>query len=299
MSTAAVRAPQSPSPLAGWARQAWAVALYELQRLRHGRHRIARVVLVGLPVILCVLVALVRLATSRQGFTEPLLHGHEQRTTIAMELLFLARTFRFFTLPVVLYVSTAGLFANLYYAELADRTLHHVFLQPVRREVVTIGKYVAAVLTIVSVTLLAWTLATAVLLVIHGPGAAMGALFSADGLRQAFSYAAMILLASMAYGSLFLLIGALVRWPSIVMMVYWLWELLTLVLPQGFKRATIAHWVSSFMPMAVVPDNPVVTLGTPESRVLAVIVLLAFTVLCVALATWRARHIQAAYGASE
>lgn len=281
-----------------WTNQSWAVALHEFRRLRHGRHAFGRLALTAVPVIFAVLFLAINAALADQVFTEPVLR-HSERITIGAELINIAKLFRFLTLPIVVYLAAASLFANLYNSEIADRTLHHLFLLPVRRELITVGKYVAGVLVVFSTSVTAWLVAGAIILSIHGPSAAIRTILSLEGLKHLIAYAAMILLATLAYGALFLLIGTLVRSPALLTASVFIWEWLTLLLPTSFKRLSIVHWVSSFMPVTVTKDSVLQTLGDPEHPLLALVVLALFSLGCVALATWRARHVQLAYGASE
>ena len=119
------------------------------------------------------------------------------------------------------------------------------------------------------------------------------------GLKALAAYAMMIFLAATAYGALFLLVGTTFRSPSLVAAAFWGWEWMTLFLPTSFKRISIIHWVTSFMPVSVTTDSLFATLGDPENPVLAFVVLSLFSIACVAAATWRARRIQLSYGASE
>ena len=286
------------APWRHWARQSWAVALHEFRRLRHGRHALGRLVLTAMPIVFAGLVALFVVAMADQAFVDPLVI-HSERRTVGAELLNIARLFRFLNLPFVLFGTTASLFANLYNSEIADRTLHHLFLLPVRREVVTVGKYIAGVLVVFSTSLIAWLIAGGMLLSLHGPSAALSAGLSFAGLKALAAYAMMIFLAATAYGALFLLVGTTFRSPSLVAAAFWGWEWITLFLPTGFKRISIVHWVTSFMPASVTTDWLFATLGDPENPVLAFVVLSLFSIACVAAATWRARRIQLSYGASE
>lgn len=281
-----------------WTAQSWAVALHEFRRLRHGRHALGRLLLISVPVVFALLVAAVLTGQADHAFSEPLvIHG--ERRAVGAELLQIARLFRFLNLPFVVFMATASLFANLYSSEIADRTLHHLFLLPVRREIITIGKYVAGVVVAFLTALVAWLLAMGILVSIHGAPAAISWALSLTGLKHVAAYATMLFLATAAYGALFLAIGALFRSPSLVAAAFWGWEQLTIFLPTGFKRFSIIQWVTSFMPMSVTTDSMFATLGDPEHPAVAVLVLAATVILCVAAATWRARHIQVSYGASE
>jgi ABC-type transport system involved in multi-copper enzyme maturation permease subunit len=286
------------APWHEWASQAWAVSLYELRRLRRGKHSLGRLTLICVPLLFAVMAALVLAARADQAFVDPLIIDG-QRNSVGGELQLLAVLFRFLNLPIIVYIASASLFGNLYHAEIADRTLHHLFLMPVRREVVTIGKFIAGVLTVFVSAVVAWLLAGAVLLSVHGPRAAITTLLSGEGVRHVLAYVAMLLLAVLTYGALFLLVGALVKSPSMIAAAVLGWEWLTIFLPTGFKRLTVVHWVTAFMPSAVTTDSVIATLADPESRLVAVPVLLSFAAACLVIATWRARHVQISYGASE
>src|SRR6185369_11395402 len=108
--------------------------------------------------------------------------------------------------------------------------------------------------TLAIATLGAWFLTCVAGLAVHGVHATVATLLSAEGLRHALAYSTMVGLATLAYGALFLLLGALVKAPSIPAMVFWGWEWLTLFLPTSFKRFSIIHWVSAFLPATVIPD---------------------------------------------
>lgn len=286
------------APWRQWADQSWAVALHEFRRLRHGRHALGRLVLTAVPIVFAGLVALIIAAMAEQAFVEPLIIRGERRT-VGATLLDIAKLFRLLNLPFVLFMTTASLFANLYNSEITDRTLHHLFLLPVRREVITIGKYIAGVLVVFSTSLTAWLIAGSLLLTLHGPSAALSAALSLAGLEALAAYAMMTFLAVMAYGALFLLVGTTFRSPTIVAAAFWGWEWMTLFLPTTFKRFSILHWVTSFMPVSVTTDSVFATLADPENRLMAFVVLSLFSMACVATATWRARRIQVSYGASE
>ena len=298
MSAEATGARES-APLDGWrgrVAQVWATCRYERRRMWRGRNVLGRLILVGLVVVVAGVYSGALLFRADAAFTEPLVvHGNTQ--VASSELLSFAHVFRFFNLTFVVYFLAMELFGNLFRGELADRTLHHVFLMPLRRQDVVLGKYAAGILTLFALTFGSWLLVLLVVLAPHGPGAVLSTLFSGLGLRHLLGYAVLLLLAAAAYGSVFLLLGLLVRTPLHFGFALWLWERLTLTfLPQWFKRFTIGHWLETFMPVKVVPEGWFLQLGEPEHPLVAAAVLMGLSGLCLALAFRAVRRLEVSYG---
>jgi ABC-type transport system involved in multi-copper enzyme maturation permease subunit len=274
------------------------VARLEVSRILRGRGMLGRVVLVALPVLLCGAGALSVTLMASNAFEDPLLLRGSRR--VAADVLpELAQLFRFFVLPFVTFILCAELSGNLFRAELADRTLHHVFLSPVRRELVVVGKFLAAVVVMAAALEISWLLSTGIALLPHGPGAALGALLSGEGLRHVLRHGLVLVLAPAAYGALFLLLGLAVKKPLHLGFLFFLWEWATLFLPQAFKRASIVHWLESLLPLRLRAESHFARVAEPEPAWLAVLVLLAIAAGLVAASTLWARRMQLSYGEAE
>jgi ABC-type transport system involved in multi-copper enzyme maturation permease subunit len=197
------------------------------------------------------------------------------------------------------FLAAVDVFGGLFRAELAERTLHHVFLQPLRRETVTIGKYLAGVLSLLGLGSLSWLIVLVAWLAPHGPAAVVGTLLSATGLKFLLSHVLALALALLAYGGLFLLAGMLARGPVVVGVMVWVWELLAIFLPTSFKRFTVAYWFNSLLPLRIPPKWMLAQEAEPATALAAVVVCVGFGAACTAVAAWWARHLQLSYGARD
>ena len=280
----------TPTP----AEQVAAVTRYELRRLLGARHAIMRLGVLLLPVFMAVLVMLIRMAFARREANGELPAG-----MLADDTTGLARMFRLGHLRWIVFLSVAGLFGGLFSGERADRTLHHLFLQPVSRARLTLGKYAAGVLLLWPIALLSWVLTTIAWLMPHGLGTALGAIFSVQGLGDFLTYAVILLLAVIAYGGVFTLAGAVVRSPPIVALAILGWEGLAAFLPLAFQRFTIFYWLDSLLPLRVPAGDVLAVLAEPAPWPACVLACLAVGAASVAAAAWRARTMELAYGAAD
>src|SRR5215469_15081023 len=115
------------------ASQLRAVAWVELRRYRKGRRWI-------LPCTLAVLPNLVMLASLLLGIQSGLI-GAFRRVPI-----FYAQFFQNFWLRFVIFFSCVAVFSQLFRSDLLEKTLHHYYLVPVRRQMVVLGKFLTALL---------------------------------------------------------------------------------------------------------------------------------------------------------
>lgn len=253
---------------------------------------------VGLPVALALLAAAVRLVTAETAFVEPLV-VQGRRITAASELERMAHAFRFFNLPFVVFLAAMELFGNLFRSEIADRTLHHVFLTPVRRELTVVGKYLAGVVLLFGLTEMAWITTTTIWLAPHGIGATLGGLFTGEGLHHLVRHALMLALAATSYGAVFLLLGLVTKKPLHVGVLIWLWEWVTVFLPASFQQFTIIHYLDALSPVRLPPESPFATIADPPSTAWAAFVLITLSLGLVTLAAWRARGVQLTYSDSD
>ena len=196
-------------------------------------------------------------------------------------------------------MAAIDVFGGLFRGELAERTLHHLYLQPLRRETVTVGKYLAGLLTLGRMGAISWVLVLVCWLIPHGPGVLFSTLFSALGLKVMFSYFAALMLALVAYGGLFLLAGMLARGPMMIGAVLWLWETMSIFLPLTMQRFTVSYWVNSLLPMPVPLKTMLAQEVAPASPFAAVLACLFIGATCTAVAAWWSRHLQLAYGAKD
>jgi ABC-type transport system involved in multi-copper enzyme maturation permease subunit len=147
--------------------------------------------------------------------------------------------------------------------EVEEKTITYLFVRPIRRGAVLIGKYLAYLVCTAVVVLPAVTLVYL-------------AVVSSSPVRERFNvweYLGALALGLAAYGALFAFIGAALKRPLVIGLVFAFgWEQLALVIPGYLRRFTLAYHLE-----AVVRE--------PSSAVSSALWLLAVTGVCLLLAT--------------
>ena len=158
--------------------------------------------------------------------------------------------FQFYYLRLGIFFGCLGLFTRLFRGEMMERSLHHYLLAPVRRELLTIGKFLAGL--IISVA----TFGTAVLLAfvlmyLHFGAEARSFVLSGPGLGHLGSYLLVTALACLGYGSLFLLVGLLARNPILPAVPILIWESMNHILPASLKFLSVIFYLEPLLPVEV------------------------------------------------
>ncbi|MEK6629717.1 MAG: ABC transporter permease subunit [Acidobacteriota bacterium] len=129
--------------------------------------------------------------------------------------------------------------------EVDDRTITYLFVRPISRAAVLVGKYLAYLVTTVFVVLPSVVILF-LLVVPLGHGSLAGsfpALLTDLGL---------LALGLAAYGALFAFIGAQFKHPLVTGLVFAFgWEQLALALPGYLRKATIAYYLQALVPHAM------------------------------------------------
>src|SRR5438876_9792768 len=180
-----------------WIRQVGAVARLELRRFFAAR-RWAGVYFVALAPVLMTFAG-ARFTELRQQPLGSLSLGY-------------ATLFQLFILRFGIFVSSALILSQAFRGEILEKTLHFYLLAPARREVIAVGKYVGGVV-FVAALFSAATIASHLL--IHSGNPAFSSFFmEGEGMRHLAAYVSVTILASIAYGSIFLLVGLLFKNPG-------------------------------------------------------------------------------------
>ena len=262
-----------------WRRQITVLARQEIGRSLFSKRSLAVYLLASMPIVLAVLRALFLPESQR---------SHPSHTTTEF-----AQVFHFFLLRFIVFFSAALLFVKLFRGEILERSLHYHLLAPVRREVLTVGKFVGGFLSS-SLALSATVLATWLLFYLpHGSGA-LAHISSASGLREIVAYLFITVLACAAYGSLFLLAGLFFKNPMIPAMLFLGWELMTPFLPGFLKLLSVVHYLGSLEPVPI-SQGPFALMAQPVPSWLAVVALLSITVLLVTLAGRKTGSLEVTY----
>lgn len=260
-------------------RQLLAVAALELRRLARSREGLTALLFAAAPALLSVfaVVAPVRqisLARAENAF---------------------AFIFQNLVLQGTLYFGCLFAFGGLVRGEQLGKTLHHLFLAPVRREVVVLGKYLAALAA--TATAFGVFSAVAYLVLLSDSGRpAMLAHLGEGGAGRMLAYALVAVLACAAYGAVFLAFGQAARNPVFPALAFWGWEHLNFLLPEVLKRLGLIHYLLSVTPVKP-PNGLLAILGEPLPAWVAVPVPLVFGAALLAFSAWRVRRTEIDYGA--
>jgi ABC-type transport system involved in multi-copper enzyme maturation permease subunit len=189
-----------------------------------------------------------------------------------------------------------GIFVRLVRGELAEHTLHYLFLAPMRRELLLIGKFLAGVLTTVTV-FGAGILASFWLMYAHS-SAGQDFVRYGPGLAHLRAYVLVAALACIGYGAVFLAMSLLFKNPIVPAVVLLFWEGINGALPVWLKRVSVTYYLKPLFPVEL-PIEGFLGLFTvvaePTPAWLAVSGLLLFAALVLAFACWRIRRLEVLY----
>lgn len=210
----------------------------------------------------------------------------------------MAGLFQIFFLRPAVFFGCVGIFTYLIRGEAVERCLHYLFLAPVRREVVIVGKYIAGLITSCfffcgSIALTFWGM------YYHYPSQEVDYFMGAGGGTQhAFAYVGITALACMAYGALFLLTGTRYRNPVLPAVVLLIWESVNLFLPSWLQKISVLYYLRSMAPVKVNLFGVGAVLGAvaePVSAWVAIPALFAITAVALVLACWQLRRTEISY----
>lgn len=260
-------------------RQIAVLAGQEVLRSLFSRRSPAIYLLAAMPVCLALL---------RAMLLPDSLRAHTAHTTTEF-----AQLFHFFLLRFIVFFANAVLFVKLFRGEILERSLHYHLLAPVRREVLTVGKYLGGLISS-SLALGGTVLLTLVLFYLPTGTAGFRHLTGGAGLREVVSYLAITVFACAAYGALFLLAGLFFKNPMIPAVIFLGWEILTPLLPGFLKYVSIVHYLGSLEPVPV-SQGPFALLAQPVPGWLAVLVLLVTAAVLTAVTAWKTRSLEISY----
>ena len=153
-----------------------------------------------------------------------------------------------FTVPVLGAFYGTSLIAD----EVEDKTITYLFVRPIRRGAVLIGKYLAYLACTVFVVLPSVVLGYLLVVPMRG---SLGASFI-DLLKDL----ALLAIGLAVYGALFAFIGARFKRPLLVGLVFIFgWEQAALAFPGYMKKFTIAYYLQGLVPHAM-PNDGVMSL---------------------------------------
>ena len=221
---------------------AWRVFRLSIGEMLWSRRTIFMALIVGSPVI----VALVARIVQSAGIA-PLRVNGVQVDAVSMFGGMIWILFLWFIVPILGVFYGTSLIAD----EVDDKTITYLFTRPVRRGAVVVGKYLAylvcTTLVVLPSVMIVYFLMVPIRLI---PSSFMSLVVDLGVLGLGLA----------AYGALFALIGAALRRPLIVGLVFVFgWEFVTLVLPGYLKRFTLAYYLQPLVPHAM-PTGDTVSL---------------------------------------
>ena len=164
--------------------------------------------------------------------------------------------------------------------EVEDKTITYLFTRPIPRSAVLLGKYLAYVVCTILVVLPSVVLAY--FIVVPLGGSSVGAEFP-----SLLKDLGMLAIGLMAYGSVFALVGARLKRPLVIGLVFAFgWEPGVLLFPGYLKRLTIAYYLQALVPHAMPQDPTISILMQFFTDVPGVAASLGSLVLITALTLW-------------
>ena len=224
-------------------------------------------------------------------------HGPRYNHSLTDDTQVLAGIFQFYYLRMAIFFGSMGIFTWLFRGEYVEKTLHYYLLAPIRREVLTIGKFLAGLTTAVLLfgggVFLCFALMYA-----HFGAAGSQFVFSGPGLGHLASYMLVTVLACVGYGALFMVLSMVLNNPIVPGIILLGWEGISPVFPRAMQMLTVTFYLKHLTPVSV-PSEGLMALFTvvtePVPKWLAVLGLLTLSTVAVSLACLRSRRLQVSY----
>jgi ABC-type transport system involved in multi-copper enzyme maturation permease subunit len=190
-----------------------------------------------------------------------------------------------------------GIFSRLIRGEMIERSLHFYLLSPVKRELLLLCKFVAG--SISAVLLFGSALLADFALMYAGFGAAgTDYVFNGPGLGQLEAYLAIVVLACLGYGAVFLLLSMMFKNPTPAAMLVLGWEAINPVMPSILQKISVASYLRHLMPVSVSADGifALLTVQTePVSAWAATMGLLVLITVVLFYSCYRMRSLEIRY----
>jgi ABC-type transport system involved in multi-copper enzyme maturation permease subunit len=178
------------------------------------------------------------------------LFDRHRTSGIGEDTMVLAGIVQFYYIRLGVFFGCLGIFSRLIRGEMIERSIHFYLLSPVRREVLLLSKFVAG--SISALLLFVTAMLANFALIYSGFGAAgRDYVFNGPGLGQLEAYLAIIVLACLGYGSVFLLLSMLFKNPTPAAMLVLGWEAINPVLPSLLQKISVASYLRPLMPVSI------------------------------------------------
>jgi ABC-2 type transport system permease protein len=256
-------APGRPRLLASSAR----IFDLSLGQMLWSRRSVFLAVLVGGPVVMA---AMVRLAATLQLAALPRINGMRIGGPALFGMIIWLLYIRFIVPVLGVFYGTA-LIAD----EIEDRTITYLFARPIPRSSVLLGKYLSYLACTILLVLPSVVLVYFLAVPIGGTG--VGAEF-----LSLLADLGMLAVGLASYGAVFALVGARLKRPLVIGLVFIFgWEPGVLLFPGYLKRATVAYYLQALVPHAIPQDSAVSVLMQVFQEIPSV----ATSLLCLTIIT--------------
>lgn len=221
---------------------------------------------------------------------------HDRGCTLEEETYILGFMIQVYFMRFAIFFGCLSAFIRAITGEVAEKTLHYAFLAPVRREVLVVGKFLAAL----TGTAVLFTLAVASAFGLMYAHFDLGRDFvvNGPGLSHLASYLLATVLACVGYGAVFLALSLVLKNPIGPAVFLLVWEGINGALPVWLKRFSVTYYLKPLMPVEL-PVEGISGLFTvvsePMPAWLAVSGLVAFAGAVLAFACWRIRTLEVSY----
>jgi hypothetical protein len=217
--------------------------------------------------------------------------------TMSEDTNILAGIIQFYYIRLGVFFGCLGIFSRLIRGEMIERSLHFYLLSPVRREILLLAKFAAGS---ISAVLLFGSAIIADFALMYGVFGAAGRdyVFNGPGLGQLEAYVAIIVLACLGYGAVFLLLSMMFKNPTPAAMLVLGWEAINPVLPTLLQKISVASYLRHLMPVNVAAEGifALLTVETePVSAWAATVGLLLLIAVVLFYSCYRIRTLEIRY----
>src|SRR5215472_6925245 len=267
-----------------WWRQVLAVMRLDLARNFFSRRGIWIYSIAFAPAF----IVLMHVLVNRVG-SNPLLEIQEETQVLAIIFQFFVRLSLFF--------GCMGIFTWLFRGEVVQKTLHYYFLVPMRREVLTVGKFLSGWITAVVMFGCSFFICFALMYLHLGP-AGIAFVLRGPGFGHLLMYLLVVAMACLGYGAMFLALSLIFRNPIVPGAILLGWETIGGILPAILQKLTVTYYLKLLVPVELPADGwwAIFTVVTePIPHWAAVIGLVILSSVVVAYAARRVRRMSINY----
>jgi ABC-type transport system involved in multi-copper enzyme maturation permease subunit len=229
-------------------------------------------------------------------FIHLLFDSHPQNT-MSDDTNVLAGIVQFYYIRLGVFFGCLGIFSRLIRGEMIERSLHFYLLAPVRREILLLSKFIAGSISALLLFVTAIVADFVLMYAAYGP-AGREYILSATGMAQLEAYVAIMILACLGYGAVFLLLSMMFRNPTPAAMLVLGWEAINPVMPSLLQKLSVASYLRHLMPVSIAGEGifALLTVETePVSGWVSALGLLVLIAVVLVYSCYRIRKLEIRY----